>query len=243
MAKYDLHVHTSYSGDCISPVKEVVKAAKAKGLRGIAITDHDTIRGVEKSRKLSGDELLIIPGIEVTSKDGHILGLGIDESVPKGLPAAETVDRIRELGGIAVAAHPFSFCAKPFVALKAEHDAIEAFNSRRYLANHLVRRFAELKGLPVTAGSDAHRPDEVGLAGLEIGGEPSVDNVLRKIKKKEVSIFGSHLPLRNYASRVIFKILHRGKTPKRELPPAFAGGFLLQRRGLPGDHGRSRDAE
>lgn len=207
MDRYDPHIHTSHSGDCFCPVKDVIRVAKARGLRGVAITDHDSIRGVEEALRLSGKNLLIIPGIEVSSKDGHILGLGVSKLVPRGLSAPETVKLIRAQGGIAVAAHPFGLCLKPFAALKAKYDAIEVFNSRRYLANHLARKFAERRGLPVMAGSDAHRPNEVGLAGVEIGGRASVDNVLEKIKGGEASIFGRTLPLRDYLRRALLKVL------------------------------------
>lgn len=201
---YDLHVHTSYSGDCRCPVKDVIRAAKAKGLRGIGITDHNSIQGIKETLRLSGKNFLIIPGIEVSSKDGHILGLGINEPVTAGLPAAETVKLIREQGGIAIAAHPFGLGAKPFAALKAEYDAIEVFNSRRYIANHIARRFAERRGLPIVAGSDAHSPDEVGLAGIRVESEPNVNSVLEEIKKGEVSVFGRTLPLGNYLRRVLY---------------------------------------
>jgi len=205
--RYDPHVHTSHSGDCFCPVKEVIRIAKAKGLRGIAITDHNSIRGVEEALRLSGKNFLIIPGIEVSSKDGHILGLGISKLVPRGLPAPETVALIRKQGGIAVAAHPFGLSLKPFAALKAEYDAIEVFNPRRYLANRLARKFAERRELPVMAGSDAHRPNEVGLAGVKIGGKASVDNVLKKIKGGEASTFGRTLPLKNYLRRALLRVL------------------------------------
>ena len=201
---YDLHVHTSYSGDCRCTVKDVIMAAKAKGLRGIGITDHNSIQGIKEALKLSGKDFLIIPGIEVSSKDGHILGLGINKPVPTGLPAAETVKLIREQGGIAIAAHPFGLSLKPFAALKAEYDAIEVFNSRRYIANHIARRFAERRHLPMTAGSDAHNPDEVGLAGIRVRGEPNVNSVLEKIKKGETLVFGRTLPLGNYLRRVLY---------------------------------------
>lgn len=203
---YDLHVHTSHSGDCNCLVKDVVREAKAKGLRGIGITDHNSIRGIKEAVKLSGKNFLIIPGIEVSSKDGHILGLGISKLVPAGLPAAETVKLIRKQGGIAVAAHPFGLSLKPFAALRAEYDAIEVFNPRRYFANRLARRFAEQRALPTIAGSDAHNPGEVGLAGIKVKSNANVKSLLKKVKEGEVSTFGRTLPLRDYLRRVLYKV-------------------------------------
>ncbi|MEA1904379.1 MAG: PHP domain-containing protein [Candidatus Hadarchaeota archaeon] len=203
---YDLHVHTSHSGDCHCPVKDVIREAKAKGLRGIGITDHDSVRGVKEALKPSEKNFLIIPGIEVSSKDGHILGLGTSEPVPAGLPAAKTVKLIRKQGGIAIATHPFGLSLKPFAALRAEYDAVEVFNPRRYFANHLARRFAERRGLPMVAGSDAHNPGEVGLAGIRVRSKPNINSVLGKVKRGEVSTFGRTLPLRDYLRRALYKV-------------------------------------
>jgi hypothetical protein len=187
-------------------VKDVIREAKARGLRGIAVTDHDSIQGVKEASELSGKNFLIIPGIEVSSKDGHILGLGISELVPAGLPASETVKLIKKQDGIAVAAHPFGLSLKPLAALRAEYDAVEVFNPRRYFANHLARRFAERRGLPMIAGSDAHNPSEVGLAGIRVESKFNTNSVLEKVKRGEVSTFGRTLPLRDYLRRALHKV-------------------------------------
>ncbi len=208
MPRYDLHVHTTHSGDCICPIEEIIAVARERGLRGVAITDHDTVRGIKEAEKLAGKDFLIIPGVEVSSLDGHILGLGIRKTVPKGLPAAETVARIRKLGGIAVAAHPFGFGLKPFAVLKADYDAIEVFNPRRYLANRTTRKYVEREGLAVAAGSDAHHPNQVGLAGVEVRGKPTVRDVLKQVKAGKAGIFGRSLPPSEYLRRVVFKIRH-----------------------------------
>lgn len=206
MGKYDLHVHTKYSKDSPCTVEEAIKAGERKGLNGVAITDHDSVAGLEEALKISRDKnFLVVPGIEVSSADGHILGLGIEEPVPKNLSASETVDIIRDLGGTAVAAHPFSLGLKPFSPLKAEFDAIEVFNSRRYFANRLAKKFALKHGIPSTAGSDAHFPEEIGLAGVKVEGETQLDNLLKKVNKGKASVFGRTLPLRDYLRRALYK--------------------------------------
>ena len=200
-------MHTTHSRDAFCSVRGAVKAARAKGLDGIAITDHDSIGGHPEAKKLSRGRFLIIPGIEVSSADGHILGLGVNELVPRGLPARETVKLIRKLGGIAVAAHPFVLGKKPTLVYKAKFDAIEAFNSRApFPSNRLARRFAERNRLPVTAGSDAHYPDEVGLASVGLNCEKNVKSILREIKRGRASISGRTLPLPSQLKKIFYKI-------------------------------------
>jgi len=93
------------------------------------------------------------------------------------------VEEIREKEGIAVAAHPFSLGLNPLIALKAEFDAMEIFNPRRYLGNHLTKKYILNNPVSVTAGSDAHFCKEVGLAGVEVNADLQVREVLKKIKQ------------------------------------------------------------
>lgn len=200
----DLHVHTTHSGDATCSVKKTVDAAKEKGLDGIAITDHDTVSGVEEALRLkTTEDFLIIPGVEISSKDGHILGLGIREKIPSNLSAEITVEKIRERGGVSVSAHPFSLGLRSFSALRADFDAIEVFNSRRYIGNKFAKKYAYKNSLPAIGGSDAHYCDEIGLAGIEVNSEPKVELILKKIKEGKVSVFGRYLPLTNYLRRAL----------------------------------------
>ncbi len=209
MLRLDLHVHTTHSRDGFCSVAEAVKAARARGLDGIAITDHNSVGGHPEAKKLSRGEFLVIPGIEVSSSDGHILGLGVSELVPRGLPAGETVKLIRKMGGIAVAAHPFALGKKPSLVYKAKFDAIEAFNSRAlFLSNRLARMFVERNHLPATAGSDAHFPDEVGLASVRLNCEKNVESIFGEIKGGRASVSGRTLPLPSYLQRALHMILH-----------------------------------
>ncbi|MEM2907664.1 MAG: CehA/McbA family metallohydrolase [Candidatus Hadarchaeales archaeon] len=209
MSRYDLHVHTRYSRDGRCTPLEAVRTARSKGLSGIAITDHDSINGNLEAARLNLKDFVVIPGIEVSSKDGHILGLNVMEPIPPGLPAAETVALIREQGGIAVAAHPFGLGRKIGAVLKAKFDAIEVFNSRTYFGNSLAREFAEKNKLPMVAGSDAHYPDEIGLAGVEVNCKPTVDAVLSSIVRREIAVFGQLLPPFTYLRRAIRKLISR----------------------------------
>ena len=210
MFRLDLHVHTEHSTDCFHSVAEAVRAAKAAGLKGIAITDHDSVGGNPEAAKFSGKGFLVIPGIEVSSKDGHILGLGVEELIPRGLSAAATVELIKGQGGVAIAAHPFGLGRKVGSVFKARFDAVEVFNSRAYfISNGLARRFAERNRLPMTAGSDAHHPDEIGLAGVGMNCELELEAVLKTIMRGETSIFGRSLPPLLYLQRALHKLLRR----------------------------------
>lgn len=207
MLKIDLHVHTVHSGDSPCEVREAITAAKENGLDGIAITDHDSVSGLEEALNITREEeFLIIPGIEVSSDDGHILGLGIKKTVPSGLPAAETVKKIKEKGGVTVSAHPFSLDPKPFSILKANFDAVEIFNSRRYVGNKLAKKYTSNHNLHPTGGSDAHFCDEIGLAGVKLNCEPTVKKVLEKIRNGKASIFGRYLPLSHYMRAALFRL-------------------------------------
>jgi hypothetical protein len=191
-------------------VAEAVEAAKAAGLNGIAITDHDSVGGYAEAVKLSSEEFLVIPGIEISSRDGHILGLGVSELIPRDLPAEKTVELIREQGGIAIAAHPFGLARKIGSVFKARFDAIEVFNAHAYfISNGLARRFAERNRLPMTAGSDAHHPDEIGLAGVAMDCELRQGTVLKTITLGKTSIFGRSLPPTLYIQRALRKLLRR----------------------------------
>src|SRR3990170_139142 len=104
--KADLHVHTIYSHDSLITSKDLVFYAKKRGLTAVAVTDHNQVEGALKIAKET--DFLIIPGTEVSSSNGDIIGLNLQEPIPKRISPEETVDRIHEAGGVAVACHPFA---------------------------------------------------------------------------------------------------------------------------------------
>lgn len=207
MDKYDLHVHTEYSEDSLCKIEKIIEVGKKKGLSGIGITDHDTMEGLKKALKIiENEKFLIIPGIEISSADGHILGLGIENPIPPNLPAKKTVELIRKENGIAIAAHPFCLDPKPFSPLRAKFDAIEILNPRRYIGNHIAKNYANQSGIPPFAGSDAHFYEEIGLAGIKTKCKPEVNKILEEIKLGNASIFGRTLHPWNYLRRIPHKI-------------------------------------
>jgi len=186
--KIDLHVHTCYSHDSIITLEEVVAYSKKRGLDGIAITDHDTLHGALKLTRES--ELIIIPGVEITTRQGHVLALNITTPISPRLGLSETIQRIHDAGGIAVAPH-LTTVGKAGLGLRQvtqtlHPDAIEVINSTAFpyfLSTYLSRRLAVELSLPQTAGSDSHIPQTIGMAYTVIDADPEVDEIIRGIKR------------------------------------------------------------
>lgn len=178
-ARYDLHVHTRVSPCSRAAPADVVDAAVAAGLDGIAVTDHDTLAGVDAVREAAPADLTVLPGVEVTTTAGHLLALGVEAAPPRTDPLA-VVDAVHERGGAAVLAHPFDrlrqYYDADLGALAAAVDGVEAVNSRcvRRRYNERAARFAAEHGLAATGGSDAHFPMEVGRAHTECADDPLV---------------------------------------------------------------------
>ncbi|MGQ9788542.1 MAG: CehA/McbA family metallohydrolase [Candidatus Hadarchaeaceae archaeon] len=210
MLQLDLHVHTRYSYDGNCSVEKAVEVAKSRGMNGIAITDHDTVSGHGEAKKINKSGFLIIPGTEISSAHGHIVGLGVNEAIPKGLPATDTVELIRDQGGIAIAAHPFALGRSPELVYRAKFDAIECLNSRAiFLSNPLAQRFARKNGLVMVAGSDAHQCGDIGMAFTLVDCELDLETILEKIKKGKTSIAGRALSLPDLIWRVLQKAIRR----------------------------------
>ena len=160
--KLDLHVHSAASLDGRMSLSEIVEEAKAKGLHGVAICDHDVLYTGEQKQ-----DFLVIPGIEYSTECGHLLGLFLTEPVEK-TDIATLIDAIHAQGGLAVLAHPFARNRdeKRLEALLPLLDGVEVWNGRANRknpkANEQADRFARKKELLPFAGSDAHVPQEIG---------------------------------------------------------------------------------
>nr|MDO8132900.1 PHP domain-containing protein [Candidatus Njordarchaeum guaymaensis] len=215
--KLDLHVHTCYSQDGIDHPKLVLQTATTRGLGAIAITDHNTVKGLEQARKCRSN-VLVIPGIEVDTKEGHIIGLGVDQAIKPWRTAAETIETIRDAGGIVVVPHPFDFLRRGIgLRMKAlKTDAIEVMNSRTNtpFSNALARRSAKNMNSPVTAGSDAHIAEEVGSSYIVIEDKEnlSVDTILKTITSMQCNqpkVVGKITPLRSRVKKIALQRLKR----------------------------------
>ncbi|GAB3037325.1 PHP domain-containing protein [Natronobiforma cellulositropha] len=203
MLSVELHVHSEQSYDGRDPVDLILAQAAAVGLDAIAITDHDEIdASLEALERAPEYGLVAIPGIEISSKAGHVLGLGVERAVPPGLPFEETLERIREQGGIAVVPHPFQESRHGVMARISrdqltQADAIEVYNSRLLTgrANRQAERFARTHGLPMTAGSDAHISEMVGQAVTRVDAdERASEAILEAIADGRTSVEGKRTP-------------------------------------------------
>ncbi|MFB6303302.1 MAG: CehA/McbA family metallohydrolase [Haloferacaceae archaeon] len=203
MLSVELHVHSALSHDGRDPVDALLERARALGLDGLAVTDHDAIEAsLDAAERAAEYGLVGIPGMEVSTAAGHVLALGVRDLIPAGLPFEETVERIRGQGGIAVVPHPFQR-SRHGVAGQVDRDtlatadAIEVFNSRLLtgIANRRARNFAAARGLPMTAGSDAHIKEMVGQAVTEVAtDERTVEAILDAVRDGRTSVTGRRTP-------------------------------------------------
>ncbi len=199
----DLHVHTRYSRDGESSVEEILKKAEEAGLDAIAITDHDTVDGVKHALSIPS-KVLVIPGIEVSTRQGHLLILGIAEVVPAGLDVVDTVNIARGMGALLILPHPYHIwrhgVGRKKKAGLAVVDAIETFNSRYIVgsANSKAARIARRMGKPCVGGSDAHNAKYVGYGRTYVDAEKNVASILDAIRAGNVSCGGKKTPLRTY---------------------------------------------
>jgi hypothetical protein len=176
----DLHCHTSASFDCLARPGDVVKAAAARGLTHLIVTDHDRIEGALAARELAPEALTVIVGEEIRTRDGDLIGAFLQRAVPPGMSAVETVAAIREQGGLVGVPHPFDrlrgsvLTDARMAGLAPRVDWIEVHNARLVGGgNERAAAFARGRGLAGVAVSDAHSILEVGVAYTALDGDPS----------------------------------------------------------------------
>jgi predicted metal-dependent phosphoesterase TrpH len=198
--KIDCHCHTVYSKhwfwgfDALNTPQEMIKIAIKRGLDGLAIVDHDNVKGSLAAKKIAKRyKFLIITGAEIKTKSGDLIALGIKENVPVFLSLEETIEKVHDLGGITIAPHPFGrYVFRRCVGNEAvKADAIEVFNSTLTKpANNRALKLAEKFKTGKSAGSDSHSMKEVGNAGIICDRDP-----IESIVKNRVKIFGRRTPL------------------------------------------------
>lgn len=199
--KADLHIHTTYS-DGVSTPEEIVDSAIEKGIKCICITDHDETKGALKAIKYAYDkDILVLPGIELLSSSGDILGINIKKVIPSYLSAKETIKEIKKQGGIAVIPHPFnkpinSFWGGEEILNFIKPDAIEAFNASVFFSssNRKAFNFSKKNNFSFTAGSDAHRKEFIGRGYIEISDKISNEkDLISAIMQREAKPKGKVL--------------------------------------------------
>ncbi len=187
MRKFDLHIHSYYSDGVNSP-REIIRYAKDMGLDGIAITDHNEIKGTLEALEFQEENFLVVPGIEISSRDGHLVALGIKEIIPRDRSAEETIEKIHDLGGIAIAAHPYDFFRRGVgdLIFSLDFDAVEVENGHTLRDYKNPLSAVKEKKLPITGGSDAHCLEEMGSVFIEI--PEKYKDPLEAIKNHQVEV-------------------------------------------------------
>jgi predicted metal-dependent phosphoesterase TrpH len=183
----DLHCHTSASFDSLADPRSVVRAAAARGLTHLAITDHDRIEGALVGRDAAPAGLTVIVGEEVRTSGGDLIALFLERPIPPGLSPAEAIAAVRDQGGLVGVPHPFDRLrgslgrARALDALAPLVDWVETHNARVLggSGNERAAAFARERGLPGVAVSDAHSTLEVGVAYTILEGDPSTPEGLR----------------------------------------------------------------
>jgi hypothetical protein len=191
----DLHMHTSWSHDCLVDPEELVDQAEDEGLGAIAVTDHNAFGGALEAVELARDRALtVILGEEIkTAGQGEVIGLFLKEEIPRGLTFADTIAAIREQGGLVYLPHPFDrMHAIPDAATLHKHladiDVFEVYNARLLFEqyNDEAMRFARKYNLTMGAGSDAHVLQGLGTGGLRMRAFRDPEEFLVSLRSAEI---------------------------------------------------------
>ena len=191
----DLHLHTSWSHDCTVDAADLIMYAEGSGLGAIAVTDHNAFGGALETAELAQDhELVVIPGEEVkTAGQGEVIGLFLEEEIPRGMSFADTVAAIKAQGGLVYLPHPFDrLHAIPDPATLQRHlaeiDVFEVYNARLLFEayNDEALRFARKYNLTMGAGSDAHVLQGVGTGALRMRAFDGREEFLLSLRSAQV---------------------------------------------------------
>jgi predicted metal-dependent phosphoesterase TrpH len=187
LIRADLHIHTTYSSDStVTPKILVEKLVAHNFIKVAAVTDHDTVKGLSITQKLASayPDILIIPGVEISTAEGDLLILGTEETPPKPWTVEGIVGFARDNDCVSVVAHPYREYGMGDLARNYKVDAIEVLNGvSSPRANKWAQDLAKSMGLPGVAGSDAHQPSDLCTVYTEVKASLDVDEILKALKK------------------------------------------------------------
>jgi hypothetical protein len=189
----DLHMHTDHSYDCATPVEVLLAEARARGLGAIAITDHNEVSGALDARaKADGIKVIVAEEVK-TADEGEVIGLFIEEKIPRGMTLRETIDEIKRQGGLVYVPHPFDRLHsvpdyEHLLGVLDDVDAIEVFNPRVAISefNDEAVRFAAKYRIPAGAGSDAHVPQGLGSVRIRMRDFDGPDEFLQALRDADI---------------------------------------------------------
>jgi predicted metal-dependent phosphoesterase TrpH len=207
--RVDFHSHTMWSGDSTTTPEEIEEAVVESGIDVLCVTDHNSIRGAETLAAQLPCRVVV--GEELRTHAGEIIGLFLTEHVPFGISPREAAERIRAQGGLVYVPHPYDpmrrNLAEPALVELADAgllDAVEIFNAKTSLVhlNDRAAAFAAERGLPGGAGSDAHVPEAIGAAYVEM---PDFDGPAAFLRSsREGAVVGHHFDApRRWRPRIV----------------------------------------
>ena len=246
--QFELHCHTHYSKGTKIPKEvflsptEVIRLAKKRGFDTIAVTDHKvTTAWAEAKKEAKKQKINFIPGQEIESKDGHVLGLRLNRAVKNNMSAEETLEAIKEQGGFSVAPHPFDIKNDGIKEECFSADAVEVFNSFSIdrLSNWYTQRRVKKEGKPMVAGSDVHVPEMMGLCTNTVHAT-TVDEMFKEILKKRVGFQTSYVSVGSvvnwardrmyYSYDDVIKYINRNYwEPKATISKGLMGFFIAHK--------------
>ena len=200
LIRADFHIHTTFSDDSETNSKDLIERLVAHpSIKVAAVTDHDSVKGINTVRDLAEPfpEILIIPGVEISTPQGDIVVLGTEELPPKPWTVENVVDFGKKNACVSTAAHPFREWGLGEIARTSNVDAIEVLNgASSSSANKQAHDLAKELSLPGVAGSDSHKPSELFSVYNEVRAGMDVDEILKAIKKGQLSTFQSERSIR-----------------------------------------------
>lgn len=188
----ELHCHTQYSWDCEVPVQRVIEIEKERGVNVLAITDHNEIAGAFEAARLAPTDMKIIIGEEISTQEGHLIGLFLKEKIEPHQSAEQTIAEIRRQGGIVLIPHPFDrvrggFGEKNLLKVKDKIDFLEVFNARVLFVKDNMRAldFAKTHRLSSYVGTDGHTFSEYAHATNTIASFTTQEEFLSNLKQAQ----------------------------------------------------------
>ena len=228
LIEVDLHMHTDHSPDCATPVEVLLETARDRGLGAIAITDHNEVSGALEARRIAermGDLKVIVAEEVKTAEQGEVIGLFLEEKIPKGMTMAETIAAIREQGGLVYVPHPFDrFHSVPdyehLLDMVEEIDILEVFNPRVALTsfNEEAERFARKYRIVPGAGSDSHVAQGLGSVRQRIHDFDGPAEFLEAMRNADIT--RKHKNLVYVQALKLLQTTGRPKAAKRSVPDA-----------------------
>ena len=228
LIEVDLHMHTDHSPDCATPVEVLLETARDRGLGAIAITDHNEVTGALEGRRIAaqlGDIKVIVAEEVKTAEQGEVIGLFLEEKIPRGMTMAETIAEIRRQGGLVYVPHPFDrFHSVPdyehLLEMVEEIDILEVFNPRVALTsfNEEAERFARKYRIVPGAGSDSHVAQGLGSVRVRIHDFGGPEEFLEAMRDADIT--RKHKNLVYVQALKLLQTTGRPKAPKRSVPDA-----------------------